>query len=145
MKAEGVWTGLDGSIWFVSSRGDGPNASDPEDVSADEHSGQIWRYNPQSDTIELLVVLAKDSPFEGPDNITAGPHGFALACTDGEADQWLFGINDAGGIFPFALNRLNEEEFAGATFSPDGRTLFVNMQGPPGITFAIWGPWHGHR
>jgi secreted PhoX family phosphatase len=33
------------------------------------------------------------------------------------------------------------EEFAGATFSPDGGTLFVNIQSSKGITFAIWGPW----
>jgi secreted PhoX family phosphatase len=32
------------------------------------------------------------------------------------------------------------EEFAGVTFSPDGETLFVNVQ-IPGLTFAIWGPW----
>ena len=31
-------------------------------------------------------------------------------------------------------------EWAGATFSPDGDTLFVNIQ-TPGITFAITGPW----
>jgi secreted PhoX family phosphatase len=31
-------------------------------------------------------------------------------------------------------------EFAGATFSPDGETLFVNIQ-TPGSTFAIWGSW----
>jgi secreted PhoX family phosphatase len=34
-----------------------------------------------------------------------------------------------------------ENEFAGACWSPDGRTLFVNIQ-TPGITFAITGPWH---
>ena len=33
-------------------------------------------------------------------------------------------------------------EWAGATFSPDGATLFVNIQ-TPGITFAITGPWDG--
>ncbi|MGH8828550.1 MAG: alkaline phosphatase PhoX, partial [Jiangellaceae bacterium] len=33
------------------------------------------------------------------------------------------------------------DEFAGATFSPDGRTLFVNIQASRGMTFAIWGPW----
>ena len=27
-----------------------------------------------------------------------------------------------------------------ATFSPDGGTLFANIQ-VPGTTFAIWGPW----
>jgi len=31
-------------------------------------------------------------------------------------------------------------EFAGATYSPDGKWLFVNVQSP-GITFAITGPW----
>jgi secreted PhoX family phosphatase len=34
------------------------------------------------------------------------------------------------------------EEFAGATFSPDGETLFVNIQASQGISFAIWGAWH---
>jgi hypothetical protein len=27
-KAEGVWMAHDGNVWFVSSRGDGPNAED---------------------------------------------------------------------------------------------------------------------
>lgn len=141
MKAEGVWTGLDGTLWFVSSRGDGPAAEDEGDISAAAHSGQIWRYDPYDDTIELVVLFPHGSRFDGPDNITAGPHGFAIACTDGEDDQWLVGINDADGTFPFAFNALNDAEFAGATFSPDGQTLFVNIQGPPGLTFAIWGPW----
>ena len=34
------------------------------------------------------------------------------------------------------------DEFAGTTFSPDGHTLFVNIQASRGMTFAIWGPWH---
>jgi secreted PhoX family phosphatase len=140
-KAEGVWTALDGSVWFVSSRGDGPDAEDEEDVSAGVHAGQIWRYEPHAQTIELVVVLAKDSPFDGPDNITASRHGFALACTDGEDDQWLIGITDDGGTFPFALNPAGDDEFAGATFSPDGETLFVNIQSSPALTFAVFGPW----
>ncbi len=31
-------------------------------------------------------------------------------------------------------------EFAGATFSPNGRWLFLNIQ-TPGFTVAITGPW----
>jgi secreted PhoX family phosphatase len=31
-------------------------------------------------------------------------------------------------------------EFAGATFAPDGSTLFVNIQ-QAGVTLAITGPW----
>jgi secreted PhoX family phosphatase len=140
-KAEGVWTGLDGSIWFVSSRGDGPDAEDEEDRSAAVHAGQIWKYNPRTRSIELVVIFPAGSPYDGPDNITAGPHGFALACTDGEDDQWLVGIDDAGGTFEFAKNPAGDDEFAGATFSPDGDTLYVNIQGQPALTFAIRGPW----
>ena len=36
--------------------------------------------------------------------------------------------------------RRTTPEFAGPTFSPDGKTFFVNIQNP-GITFAIWGPF----
>jgi secreted PhoX family phosphatase len=140
-KAEGTWADYDGSIWFVSSRGDGPDAEDEEDRSAAVHSGQIWRYDPYNETIELVALFPKGTAFDEPDNITVGPHGFAIACTDGDDDQWLVGITAAGRVFPFGFNALNDEEFAGATFSGDGRTLFVNVQGPPGMTFAIWGPW----
>jgi uncharacterized protein len=144
-KAEGAWQALDGAIYFVSSRGDGPDAEDEEDRSAAVHSGQIWRYDPFDQAIELCVIFHPGTPLDEPDNITAGPHGFAVACTDGGGDQYLIGISDSGGVFPFAFNRLNEEEFAGATFSPNGRTLFANLQGPPGLTFAIWGPWRRGR
>lgn len=140
-KCEGTWADADGSIWFVGSRGDGPDAEDEEDRSADEHAGQIWRYDPFDRVVRLATIFHRGTPFDEPDNITAGPHGFALACTDGDDDQWLFGINDGGGVFPFAFNAENDEEFAGATFSADGGTLFVNIQAPPGRTFAIWGPW----
>lgn len=140
-KAEGTWADPDGSIWFVSSRGMGPDANDEEDRSAAEHSGQIWRYDPYAETIELVALFPRGTPYDEPDNITVGPHGFAIACTDGDDDQWLIGINRQGRVFPFGFNALNEEEFAGVTFSPDGRTLFVNVQGPPAMTFAIWGPW----
>ena len=34
-----------------------------------------------------------------------------------------------------------DDEFAGSTFSPDGHTLFVNIQAGRGMTFAIWGDW----
>jgi uncharacterized protein len=147
MKAEGIWTDGDGSVWFVSSRGDGPTAEDEEDRSAAVHAGQIWRYDPDTRSIELVVVFPAGSPFDGPDNITVGPHAFALACSDGEDDQWLVAINDDGETFPFALNPKDDAEFAGATFSPDGDTLFANIQGEPSVTFAITGPWrrHDHR
>jgi secreted PhoX family phosphatase len=140
-KAEGLWTGLDGSVWFVSSRGDGPDAEDEEDRSAAVHAGQIWKYDPHAGTIELVVIFPGGSPYDGPDNITVSPYGYALACTDGEDDQYLVGVNEAGDTFEFAKNPAGDDEFAGATFSPDGETLYVNIQGQPALTFAVVGPF----
>ena len=145
MKAEGLWTGNDGTIWFVSSRGDGPDAEDEEDRSAAVHAGQIWRYDPGSQKIELVVIFPAGAPHDGPDNITVGPHGFALVCSDGEDEQSVTAIRDDGQIYPFARNAFSDDEFAGATFSPDGDTLFVNIQGQPALTFAITGPWAARR
>jgi uncharacterized protein len=53
------------------------------------------------------------------------------------------GLTPEGRVFDFARNIVpgfEMREFAGATFSPDGRTLFFNIQ-TPGLTFAVWGPW----
>ncbi len=52
----------------------------------------------------------------------------------------MAGITPEGQVYVFASNRLNNSEFAGPTFSPDGKTFFVNLQNP-GITLAIWGPF----
>ena len=68
-KAEGIWYG-EGAIWFVSSYGGGPDAEDEEDRSAAAHGGQIWRYQPRRDRLELVVQFAPADDFEGPDNIT---------------------------------------------------------------------------
>ena len=40
-----------------------------------------------------------------------------------------------------AENYLNNSEFAGANFSPDGKILFVNIYSPT-MTIAITGPWN---
>lgn len=140
-KGEGAWWGRDGRIWFVSSRGDGPDAEDEDERSDGVHGGQIWSYDPRRETLRLVVCFEPDHIFEGPDNITASPYGFAVMCTDGEDDnQYLGGVTPKGDTFPLAHNRLSGDEFAGACFSPDGETLFANIQ-HPGLTLAIRGPW----
>jgi hypothetical protein len=57
----------------------------------------------------------------------------------------LIGVSPAGEAFEFAINRLNSSEFAGACFSPSGRTMFANIFGNgsrgSGMTVAITGPW----
>jgi hypothetical protein len=85
-----------------------------------------------------------------PDNLTVSPRGGILLCEDPDVSTvYLRGLTPEGEVFDFARNLLNDREFAGACFSPDGRVLFVNLQGDtlpggpgqPSMTFAIWGPW----
>ena len=57
---------------------------------------------------------------------------------DGDIVNRVVGITPDRQVYVFARNRLNDSEFAGPTFSTDGKTFFVNYQNP-GTTFAIWG------
>ena len=73
------------------------------------------------------------------------PRGGIVVCEDGDEPIMVRGLTTDGRVFDFAENLMNDREFAGATFSPDGQTLFLNIQGnlgsEPSHTFAIWGPW----
>ena len=59
------------------------------------------------------------------------------------------GLSRGGQLWDIALNRLRSgtgrtaaaTSSPGSTFSPDGHTLFVNIQASRGMSFAIWGPW----
>src|SRR5215510_3977275 len=84
-----------------------------------------------------------EAALDMPDNICVSPNGGLILCEDGNNEQYVRGLTRDGKIFDFAKNILpgyEDKEFAGATFSPDGHTLFVNIQ-TPGVTLAIWGPW----
>ncbi|WP_371659113.1 alkaline phosphatase PhoX [Streptomyces sp. NBC_00280] len=144
-KLEGMWWG-DGGTYIVSSYA---RAESPV-----QHDGQVWFYDPKRRTLTLKVLLgvnpdpSADGAFDGPDNITVSPYGGLVIAEDGEGVQHLFGATDSGRTYPIARNELNagtEEapeysEFTGVTFSPDGRTLYANIQ-TPGIMLAITGPW----
>ncbi len=141
-RLEGCWYG-DGSIFFNATSG------------GDAGLGQVWEYRPRGNSGGQLILVFESRSAEvldSPDNICVTPRGGLVLCEDGAGQQFLRGLTQRGLIFDFALNRMNDYEWAGATFSPDGETLFVNIQGatrganPPaagneGITFAIWGPW----
>jgi len=108
--------------------------------------GQVWQYRPRGNSGgQLILLFESTSPtvLDAPDNITVSPRGGLVLCEDGDGDQYVRGLTHTGQIFDFALNTVvgfTDKEFAGAVFSPDGETLFVNIQ-TPGLTFAIWGPW----
>jgi hypothetical protein len=54
----------------------------------------------------------------------------AFLCEDGDGDQYVIYLDDDNRAFAFAQNRIafdgGFQEFTGATFSRDGRFLFVN-------------------
>ncbi|MEU8764195.1 alkaline phosphatase PhoX [Streptomyces sp. NPDC048659] len=137
-KLEGMWW-ADGGTYIVSSyaRAESPGAA---------HDGQVWFYDPKRRTLTLQVLLGvnaapdEDGAFDGPDNITVSPYGGVVIAEDGEGVQHLFGATESGRTYPIARNDLNDSEFTGVCFSPDGDTLFANIQ-EPGIMLAITGPW----
>lgn len=112
-----------------------------DDTSAGEKKlGRVYRYIPHTNTLELFYEGNDAREMEYPDNICMTPWGDLWFVEDGAGQDRIMGITPEGKVYPFAANRLNNEEFAGPTFSPNGNTLFVNIQ-EPGITFAIWGPF----
>ncbi len=135
-RLEGCWH-ADRSIYFHATNG------------GDAQLGQVWRYSPGEEALALVFESPSEDVLAGPDNLTVSPRGGILICEDNSGVTHLRGLSPAGDIFPFARNILNSREFAGACFSPDGRTLFINLQGDTismgpgnlGQTFAIWGPW----
>lgn len=130
-RLEGAWYG-DGSVFFNSTSG------------GEAGLGQVWEYRPRgrSGGQLILVFESEDADvLQAPDNITVSPRGGLLLCEDGGGTDWLRGVNPEGQIFDFARNDLNTSELAGATYSPDGETLFVNVFSNPGFTVAITGPF----
>ncbi|MEV8630951.1 alkaline phosphatase PhoX [Streptosporangium sp. NPDC051023] len=138
-KLEGAWWG-DGGAYFVSSY------ARTSDGSVNEHDGQVWFYDPKSETITLKTIFGvnpdptQDTNYDGPDNITVSPYGGVILAEDGEGLSHLVGVTKRGQVYPLARNELNDSEFTGPTFSADGRILFANIQ-TPGYVFAITGPW----
>ena len=135
-RGEGMWWGR--GIAYMACTDGGP-------VGA----GQIWTYRPgagidEPGEIALFVESEDRTVLENADNITVAPWGDLIVCEDGANEQFLHRVLPDGSLEVFARNAMNQSEFAGATFSPDGTTLFVNIQNP-GLTLAIKGPWASFR
>ena len=139
-RLEGTWYG-NGRIYVVSTTG------------GDAAAGQVWEYDPDGERLRLLFESPGTHVLDLPDNICVSPRGSLVLCEDGQYDNLVLGLTQDGEIFPFARNNVilngrrngivgdfRYSEFAGATYSADGRWLFFNAQWP-GITFAVTGPW----
>jgi uncharacterized protein len=158
-RGEGCWH--DGGIVYFVDTGGGPTGKGV--VWALRLSRG---HGHRTASLTALFVSSDEALADNPDNITVSPRGGLLTCEDGGGQvvggtrrfgTRLVGINRRGGSFVFAENAIVLDgplpdrpavlpgdhrgiEFCGATFSPSGRYLFVNVQ-IPGVTFAIEGPW----
>ncbi|MBA2535840.1 MAG: DUF839 domain-containing protein [Actinobacteria bacterium] len=123
-----------GAFWFDDTAG------------GEARLGQVFRYLPETNTLELFYEGTDANELESPDNLIVTPWGDIWLAEDGDDANRVIGITAEGEVYEFANNRVDgQAEFAGPTFSPDGRTFFVNVQ-TPGITYAIWGPFaRAHR
>jgi secreted PhoX family phosphatase len=140
-RLEGAWYG-EGMIFLVSTNG------------GDKKLGQVFAYDPAESELTLIFESPSPQVARNLDNIAVSPRGSLIVCEDGGPQaQRVHVLSRDGHIMPFAQNNVvpagekngfrgdwRVREFAGATFSPDGRWLFVNAQSP-GITFAITGDW----
>ncbi|MFN0198415.1 MAG: alkaline phosphatase PhoX [Planctomycetaceae bacterium] len=139
-RGEGIWYSPEGIFIACTSGGI-------------EKKGQIWKYipSPHEGTadeqkapgrLELFIEPNDSALVENADNLTVSPWGDLMVCEDRTGDEVrLVGVTPQGKLYTFAHSHMRTE-FAGAVFSPDGSTLFVNMQGK-GFTLAITGPWMG--
>ncbi|PTQ12134.1 phosphatase [Sphingomonas oleivorans] len=139
-RGEGIHYG-DGALYFCCTSGGAAKL------------GQIMRYRPSRfegqpaerdapGALQLFVESTDPKMFNFGDNLTVAPNGHLIVCEDQYTDtveNHLRGVTPDGRLY--TLGRLNlQTELAGACFSPDGSTLFVNIYAPA-KTLAITGPW----
>lgn len=144
-RLEGSCADERGNIYFDSTSG------------GDKKAGQIWLYTPVNKDEGLLTLVFESidrEVLDMPDNICLRPKSRQLfICEDsdyadlgGSPENFVRILTPNGRMANFAKNisKLPATEFAGSTFSPDGKIFFVNLQ-VVGATFAIWGDWDRFR
>jgi secreted PhoX family phosphatase len=102
--------------------------------------GQIFALTTQAkeQTFSLVCESPGEDALDCPDNLTVTPWSDILIAEDGSGDQFLRGITPDGRVYDIARNAAGRGELAGVCLSPNGRTLFVNMQ-REGLTLAVSG------
>jgi secreted PhoX family phosphatase len=138
-----------GVVFFTSTQGGGAAESGNHDLAGYGNGhGQVWAYDTRASELTLSYQSPGPEVLDFPDNVTTR-NGTVILCEDGENDNYVRALKPDGELVNIAWNQLqsgagedrSDDEFAGSTFSPDGKTLFVNIQAEDGMTFAIWGPW----
>jgi secreted PhoX family phosphatase len=143
-----------GAATFARGEGlctDGENVAFTCTVGGEARLGQVFAYQPspyegepnEQDAPGQLTLIAEathESILRNADNITFAPWGDLMVCEDTANHCGIVGIRPDGSQYQLADNAHSNSELAGACFSPDGGTLFVNIQ-YPGTTLAITGPF----
>ncbi|PZU12328.1 MAG: phosphatase [Sphingobium sp.] len=130
-RGEGIHWG-DGELFFCCTSGGAAKL------------GQIMRLRPgrTGDRLQLFVESRSKAMLDFGDNLTVAPNGHLVVCEDQYTKvvaNRLIGVTPAGATY--VLGALTAQtELAGACFSPNGRTLYVNAYSPA-KTLAITGPW----
>jgi secreted PhoX family phosphatase len=120
-------------------------------IGGSDRLGQVFEYRPsphegltneqdQPGQLTLIAESTTESLLRNADNLTMAPWGDLIFCEDTSNHCGLVGMQADGTQYAIADNAHSNSELAGACFSPDGQTLFVNIQ-YPGLTLAITGPW----
>ena len=118
-----------GALWFSDTAG------------GERGLGQMFRYRPGPNTLELFLESGQPGQMKAPDNVVVAPWGDVWFAEDwGEGRNRLVGISPEGKTYVFASYRGGESELAGPCFGPDGQTFFLNVY-EPGMTIAVWGPF----
>ena len=131
-RGEGIHMG-EGELYFCCTSGGA------------DRIGQVFRLQPQTtgaDRLQLFFESTSARQFNYGDNLTVAPNGHLIVCEDQYTyivDNHLRGITPDGKAYALARLR-SQAELAGACFSPDGHTFFVNVYSPT-ATLAISGPW----
>lgn len=138
-----------GVVYFASTQGGG--APEPVDwiESAEGRggfgrgTGQIWALHPRTGILEVVYQSTSTADLRLPDNVTTSARGTLILCEDNSGPNRLQALDKWGRLTTFAQrNDLPAVEFAGTCFSPNGHTLYVNLNTGSALTVAIWGPWH---
>jgi uncharacterized protein len=141
-RTEGIWAS-DRRLYFDCTTG------------GDAGAGQLWEFTPRGRNggdLRLIFESPGADVLDAPDNLVLVPGtGDVWLQEDGGGEQFVRGVTRRGEIYDFARTVINNTEFCGGCFSPDGRTFFVSQQGDrvaggapdnlAALTYAIWGPF----
>ena len=148
-RTEGIWS-TDRRLYFDCTTG------------GEAQLGQLWEFTPRGrdgGDLRLIYESTDEAALANPDNLVLVPQtGHVWLQEDGDDEQYVRGVTRRGEIYDFARTGLNDSEFCGGCFSPDGETFFLNQQGDRladgeapdaqpdsarALTYAIWGPFAG--